>query len=413
MSGLLGALNSGVSGLFAQTQKLGAISDNISNSSTVGYKKSGVDFATLVTGSAGKSYTPGGVDTTSRRFISKDGMLRTSTSATDLAISGRGFFVVKADGVNTANEADMLTRAGSFRLDEKGYLRNAATFYLQGWPISQDGTVQDGQMASVKMEMKGSDPEPTTAVDFTANLPAQLSQSVPVGAPVSTGVEYIDELGSAQLLNLTWTPTAANTWNLTVTDRASGSTVYDSATAGGGGDIVFDTAGATAGRPTGIPGTVAGVATLALPTGQNITLDVSQISQFAGNYAPTFDKDGLKSGDLVGVDVGEDGLVYAVYDNGQRQAKFKLAIGDVTNPDGLTPVDGNAYTISRTSGTLNYRKAGEGPVGTVSSYALEGSNVDIAEELTALIETQRAYSSNAKIITTSDEMLDEATRLKR
>ena len=109
----------------------------------------------------------------------------------------------------------------------------------------------------------------------------------------------------------------------------------------------------------------------------------------------------------------QDGTVYAVFKNGAREPRFKLMMADVANPSGLEPLDGNAYAITQNSGPLLRRFAGDSGIGTIRSYAVEGSNVDIADELTSMITTQRAYSANASIVTTSDQMLQELTNLKR
>jgi flagellar hook protein FlgE len=137
------------------------------------------------------------------------------------------------------------------------------------------------------------------------------------------------------------------------------------------------------------------------------------LTQFDYTYNPYFSSDGVAVSDFAGIEVGDDGKVFSVYQNGSRQAQFRLAMGDVTNPAGLEPVASNAYAVTIDSGDLLQRFPGDGSFGTVQSYAREGSNVDIAEELTEMITTQRIYSANASIITTSDEMLDEAVRLKR
>jgi flagellar hook protein FlgE len=142
--------------------------------------------------------------------------------------------------------------------------------------------------------------------------------------------------------------------------------------------------------------------------------DSAGITQLAGPYSPTaVTKDGAPLGDLASVEIDENGYLQAVYDTGLRRTLYQIPVGDVPNMNGLTAMDGQAFSVSSSSGSLYLWDAGTGPVGTVSGYSLMESTTDIAAELTDLIETQRAYSSNAKIVQTVDEMLQETTNLKR
>ncbi|MCK5750381.1 MAG: flagellar hook-basal body complex protein, partial [Oricola sp.] len=135
-------------------------------------------------------------------------------------------------------------------------------------------------------------------------------------------------------------------------------------------------------------------------------------TQFAGDYNPETFADGSGLGELEAIDINEQGIMIAVFSTGERRPIYEIPLADVVNPDGLTPGDGNVFSLSASSGALRLAAAGNG-VGEVNAGALEGANVDIATELTSLIETQRAYSSNATVVRTADEMLEEVTRIKR
>ncbi|GAD57291.1 flagellar hook protein flgE [Limimaricola cinnabarinus LL-001] len=138
------------------------------------------------------------------------------------------------------------------------------------------------------------------------------------------------------------------------------------------------------------------------------------MTQFSGDYAPLkIVSDGAESGILVRTEIDDRGDVYGVFDNGSRKPLYSIPLAEVANPAGLLATDGNAYLLSRGSGEFGLGQAGEGSAGTLTAGALESSNVEVAAELTGLIQTQRAYSSNARIVTTVDEMLEETTRLKR
>jgi flagellar hook protein FlgE len=214
---------------------------------------------------------------------------------------------------------------------------------------------------------------------------------------------------------------SSNEWNVQFFDSAG-----DPVTSIGDLNIVFDDTAANGGRIDSA--TASGGVSYNASTGRlSMTLehgpievfigrpdDSAGITQLAGSYSPTaVTKDGAPLGDLSSVEIDENGYLQAVYDTGLRRTLYQIPVGDVPNMNGLTALDGQAFSVSSSSGSLYLWDAGTGPVGTVSGYSLMESTTDIAAELTDLIETQRAYSSNAKIVQTVDEMLQETTNLKR
>jgi flagellar hook protein FlgE len=426
---ILGAMYSAVSGLGAQSTKLGVISDNIANSSTTGYKRSEVQFSSLVTQQiSNHSYSSGGVQSDVRRQVDKQGLLQSTSSNTDIAINGSGFFMV-SDTQNADPTQDLiaLTRAGSFVPDNQGFLRNAAGYYLMGWQLNPDGTTVNpapardtfASLEPVNVSGINFTGAPTVNMTFAGNLPAQLANGTP-GTPIQTDIEYFNDLGVSNTLTLQWTPSAdglPNDWNLQIFDSATGggtTAIYDQT-------ITFNANGATAGSPSSIPGIANGVLALAVDNGlQNLNLNIgdvnstSGITQFAGEYTPTkITKDGALFGVVNTVEVDEKGIVTAIFNNGSRRPIYQIPIAIVQNPNGLTARDGTAFVQSRDSGSLYLWDAGTGPAGKTAGDSLEQSNVDIATELTNMIETQRTYSTNAKVIQTADEMLQELTQLKR
>lgn len=422
---LLGAMRAGVAGLKAQSIKFGAIADNITNSSTVGYKRAAVDFTTMVTQSPSQTnYTAGGVLPSVRQEIGKEGSLITSSNATDLAIGGRGFFVV-SNNAGAADRTFSLTRAGSFIPDKNGNLVNSAGYYLEGFSLNMDGTTTVpapsldtfGDMETVNIGNLGFAGQPTENIDFAANLPQQLTGTGTPTAPVETSMTYFDPLGASRRLTLEWQPDIANPneWTLNIID-------YDGTNIGTV-DYQFHNTGALAGAPqtitTGLP-FANGVATLTTVDGQNIDLRLGDVDtfngvvQFVGDYAPNrMNVDGAQIGQLQRVEIDEKGVMFAIFNNGQRTPIYKVPLADVPNANGLVSDDGNVFQASQNSGAVRLWDALSGPTGEVVSNALEASNVDIAEELTELIQTQRAYSSNAKIFQAGDEMMTELSRLKR
>src|SRR5262245_14228867 len=426
---ILGAMYAAVSGLGAQSTKLGAISDNIANTSTTGYKRVEVEFASLVTEQVSqRSYSAGGVAGNVRRRVDAQGILQATGSSTDIAINGDGFFVVSdAQNANPQQDLTTLTRAGSFTADDQGFLRNAAGYYLMGFALNPDGTTVNPNPARdaladvepVNVAGINFTGAPTTEITFAGNLPAQLADGTP-GSPISTQIQYFTELGNSGTLTLQWTPSSdgvANHWNLQIFDSETGggtTAIYD--------DIVtFNDTGAAAGSPSAIPGVAGGVLPLTVNGGlQGLNLDIgdvndaSGVTQFAGEYVPTkINKNGALFGVVSRVEISEDGIITAIFNNGVRRPIYQIPIAVVQNPNGLSPRDGTAFDQSRDSGALYLWDAGVGPAGKTAGNSLERSNVDIAQELTNMIETQRTYSTNAKVIQTSDEMLSELTQLKR
>jgi flagellar hook protein FlgE len=409
---LYSAMRSGVSGMSAQSSRLAAISDNISNSATVGYKRADVDFSTLVTSSGSKSmYAAGGVGSNVHYQVQKDGIIQGTQSTTDMAIDGRGFFVV-ANGATAAGGGSLtygLTRAGSFQPNDQGYLRNSAGLYLQGWALNADGTLPTvsktdfSSVVPVNVSNITYGGSATGRMNFSGNLPAQAT----TGNTFTTTSPFYDGLGNARDVTMTWTKTAnPQEWSVAVTGPA-GYTV-----AGAPATITFNATGPTAGLPSAALPTIT-LTSPATPTADTITLGMSNLTQLNGDYVPQLVGDGSAVGRVSSVQIDESGKLWALFDNGATKALYQIPVADVINPDGLNVADGNMYTLGADSGPLTLNIGKSGAVGSVQGSSLEESNVDIADELVSLIETQRAYSSNATIVRTTDEMLEETTHLKR
>ncbi|WGF87631.1 flagellar hook protein FlgE [Marinivivus vitaminiproducens] len=432
------SMNAGVLGLAANATRLSAISDNIANSGTVGYKRAEVQFASLVTTAGSRTqYNAGGVSSAVRLAITEKGALDATSVSTDIAIDGRGFLpVVNAAApadIDTATDETVLTKAGSFRPDADGFLRNAAGYTLMGWKLNPDGTTvvanpaRDGfqNLEPVNIAGMGFTGQPTTQVTFAANIPAQATSAGGDGAPITMPIEYYDALGKAERLTLELTPVvpaagSSNQWQLRVLDSAGGGAAIGAMT------IDFNATGPNAGRLSAVTPTTGaydgatGAVTVTTAGGQAIEVNIGALNgtggltQFAGSFTPSAaTKNGSAFASVATVEIGQDGVLSAVLTNGVRQPIFQVPVVDLVNPNGLTAIDGNAYRLSRDAGALYLWDGGTGPVGTTEGYSLERSTTDVARELTHLIETQRAYSSNAKIIQTADEMLQETTNLKR
>ncbi|MBL96082.1 MAG: hypothetical protein CMF70_12350 [Magnetovibrio sp.] len=249
---LFGSLTSGVSGLTAQSSAMGAISDNITNINTIGYKSTEVSFQNLVTVQTSATfYSAGGVQSKPRQNTGLQGLLQSSTSQTDLAVSGAGYFVVNEAALPTLSDQYLFTRAGSFYQDEDGYLRNTAGFYLQGWPTDASGNVTTANtsltipnqnimstdyLSTINLNRVGGTAAPTTTVAIGANLPSSDAK----GTTHKSDVQFFDTLGNAHTMSYTWTKTGRdNEWDITATppmgvntvtlySDTAGSSVYES-----------------------------------------------------------------------------------------------------------------------------------------------------------------------------------------
>lgn len=634
---LYGALFSGVSGLTAQSSAMGAISDNITNVSTIGYKNTNVNFQSLVTKQTSSTfYSAGGVQSKPRQANDIQGLLQASTSQTDIAISGGGFFVVNAAQNPTGSDEYLYTRAGSFIQDSDGYLKNTAGFYLQGWPTDASGTVvpankslaianknvlSNDYLETVNLSRVGGSAAATTEIGIGANLPSNSVE----GDAYTTDVQFFDTLGNPNTVRLTYTRSAtSNEWDVSATPPTgtavtslydSTGAVYDSvgqlefetvpnagttvtiggqaftfvnaaqsfttanatnisvqagqtvsdvvselttkvnyvlqtAEIGAGdgsggvagnfegqyddaaifnylvGDQVYDKTTGTIYEATAANASAVGVAfstyraanpsdwvavtdmrasiregssgTMLLDengtgaiavsgltaltdssgniatkqgldtntfsvkqkvsvnpgvtfasTGEpsafgltemeilnfsngasdmngsttdspRVTLDFGTVgenngfTQYAGDYTPSFiTQNGSRFGTFSGVTISPEGLVTALFDNGDTRTIFKVPVATFVNPNGLEGRSGNVWNATEGSGDYTLRNAGNGPAGLVTQASLEASTVDIGSEFTSMIVVQRAYSASTKIISTADQMLEELMRTKR
>ena len=420
------SLNAGVMGLNVNASRLATISDNIANSNTYGYKRSDVDFSSLVINQRPSIYSAGGVRATSIKEVSDSGSLITTGQATDIAINGNGMIpVTNLAGVSQAGaERDfMMLPTGSFSADENGYLRTISGMFLLGWPVDSSGNpITSGRgsttgLVPVNTSIGQFSATPTENVRLGVNLPADPTVITPTD-PYTLPVEYFDASGLAQTMTFTFQPGAAsNQWTISVTDNAVSPTTpvatFD-IEFGTGGTLssVTPTSGTSYDPATGevvINSTTGPINTFVGFIGENAGL-----TQLGSSFVPyDVSRDGAPVGELQNIEISPEGYVEAVYNSGFRRVLYQVPVANVNNPDGLTALGNQAFQISASSGDIYLWDAGTGPSGDFVGYALMESNTDIASELTSLIETQRAYSSNATIIRTVDEMLQETTNLKR
>lgn len=432
---IFGTMKTSVSGMNAQANRLGTVGDNIANSSTVGYKRSSTAFSTLVLPSTQGSYSSGGVQTNVRYSISEQGGITYTTSNTDLAIQGEGFFIV-----SDANGSAYLTRAGAFQTDANGYLTNSAGFQLMGYPYGSNppAAVVNGfnGLEAININDFGLVSSPSTRGSFPANLdkgaevvgtnatpptdtPAANTANSVVGSKSS--LTAYDHAGSKVLYDFYYTKIDNNTWEVTVYRQ-------DQSTDGGFPYV------ATSAAPTLVQATVtltfdpntnklnSTSSTSIIITdpndgatpAQTIEIDLSDMTQFASDFTPG---KGIINGNapspITDIEIGSDGVVTAVYQDGSRRPIYQIAIATVPAVDKLKPQNGNTYLPTNDSGVVTIGFPQSGSFGQIYSGALESSNVDIASELTDMIEAQRVYTANSKVFQTGSDLMDVLINLKR
>lgn len=404
------------SGMAAQANRLGTVADNVANSSTTGYKRASVEFSSMILEQATTDYTSGGVTPNVRYAISEQGNLSYTSSATDLALSGEGFFLVSG-----TDDQVYMTRAGSFVLNSQGELVNAAGFKLMGVPAGGNFVANGTEgLTPISIGNLGLVATPSTEGTLNVNLNSNATivaagdlPSTNAGTAAYTSrsslVTY-DNLGNQVTVDIYFAKTAADNWEVTAFERAAGATpgfpyaaaALDTQT------FVFDpTTGRFAGgSPTGL--------SFAITNGSTIDLDMSQSSQFASGYTVLeAGMNGNAASQVDRVTVGKDGVVSAIYKNGSQVEAFRIPLGTVTSVDMLRPLPGNVYSVSNDSGNLQVNFAGEAGLGTISAGALEQSTVDLASELTTMIEAQNSYTANSKVFQTGAELMEVLVNLRR
>ncbi len=448
------SLNAGVAGLAANATRLATISDNISNSGTYGYKRIIADFEGMVINQARGAgvYSAGGVRASTARLIDQRGTLVPTSNPTDLAISGRGMLpVVPSASIDNkfGDQPMMMTTTGSFRTDADGVLRTESGLVLLGWPANADGTIplmpRDtmGGLQPVVVNANQTAGDPTTKMNLGINLPATRTEAGAATDELTSKIEYFGNLGTSEALNISFRPDTShasgmsNTWTMELRDSGTSddpATASDESivatltlvfandqTSGGTLAQVLNAGGAPHPAYDPLTGTLSlNVGKTAIYPGDPMAVTIGKLgdpnglTQLGDNFAqPNISKDGSPVGNLTAIEVDENGYIRATYDTGFIRTIYQIPLVDVPNPNGLISLNNQTYKVSPDSGSFFLWDAGDGPTGAIVGYAREGSTTDVAAELTDLIQTQRAYSSNAKVIQTVDEMLQETTNIKR
>lgn len=390
---MLRSLYSGISGLRAHQTMLDVTGNNIANVNTNGFKSSTTQFqdtlSQLTQGAAGPQAESGGTNPAQVGLGVKvaavttnfgQGSSQTTGRAEDMMINGDGFFVTSKGGQN------LYTRAGSFNFDSSGQLVSPDGAVLQGWPAVNGVVNTGGPTSSLALSTNTLSPaSATTRVGTSGNLPSDAA----VGTEVTRDVKAFNANGEATTVALTFTKTNAG-WNTSAVGP-------NGATANG--TLGFTNGVRTSGGNLAVGG---------------VTVDLSAVSGFAGNSNLTATaSDGAAAGQLEGFTLGADGSLIGSFSNGTKQTLGRIAMANFTNASGLEKAGGSSYVATANSGNVQLGAAGDAGLGTLAGGTLEMSNVDLSQEFTNLIVAQRGFQANARIITTSDEVLQELSNLKR
>lgn len=405
----MGSFSIPLSGLTAAQNQLQTVSNNLSNINTNGYKDENVVFADIfaqtgaVNGAGDPIQTGLGVSTAATVGSFTDGNVNPTGIPSNMALSGQGFFVLK-----NSMGATSYTRAGNFTTNNAGFIVTPGGDEVLGYP-AVNGVVNTS--APLQALQVGTGVTTPAVATTTITVSANLNSDTTVGGsgPISTLAIY-DSLGAQHQLTVSYTKTAANTWNYTVTiptadvtAGGTGNTTIGSGTLNfnGNGDLT-STSGVTAmSIPSFVDGATAPQA-LSGPFGTAASPTITQTSSPNATSATT--QDGYASGTLQTYSIQTDGTIEATFTSGKSLALGQVAVAAFANNQGLTATGNNNYQPTAASGTAVVGVAGTGGRGTITGGSVEQSNVDIATEFSKLIVAQQAYSANAKSITTFNQM---------
>ncbi len=412
---MIRSMYSAVTGLRNHQIMMDVVGNNIANVNTPGFKKSNAIFQDVLSQTIkGASAPSGALGGTNPAQIGlgvrmgaiaqnlAQGALQRTGRDLDLSIEGDGFFVVRS------GEGEQYTRSGAFFLDNSGQLVNANGGLVQGWQADPSGLLQtDRPVAGIKIPVgEASQPVATSLVNLGGNLSADAA----LGTQDFTSTTVYDAKGIPTILDVVYTKTNPNEWTVTASygDPANPVAVTDNVlTFGANGELVTPadyTANIAAGQ---IPGSEE----IALTLGG---AEARRVTEYGGGSSMTvINQNGSSSGSLQSLSIGQDGVVIGSYSNGRVRPMAQLALATFSNPEGLSRVTGTSWTESANSGLAQIGAAGGGGRGMLAAGALEMSNVDLAEEFTTLIRSQRGFQANSRVVTASDELLQEIVNMKR
>ena len=401
---MMRSLFSGISGLRAHQTMMDVVANNIANVNTTGFKSSNVIFEDTLSQIMRSAGAPGAgiggtnpaqvglgvqVGTIQTNFL--QGSAQTTNKPTDLLIQGDGFFVLK-DG----NE-QVYTRAGAYTFDTDGYLVNSDGNYIQGFPATNGVVDPYGTPGDIRLQVGATIPStPTSLVTIGGNIKADNTNTITLSATA------YDIRGAGHPLSIVLTYNGATPgYDVAITDATDGTT--------GTGSIAFLPSGSSDLTTTPSP-----QATITLADGTVVDMSLDGLTNYNGvDSVGVKETNGASAGSLTQFQIAPNGTVIGIYSNGTKRNEAQIALANFNNPNGLEKLGDTTFRSSPNSGLAQIGVAGTGGRGVLQSGTLEMSNVDLGQEFTNLIIAQRGFSANSRVITTSDEMLQELVNIKR
>jgi flagellar hook protein FlgE len=430
---LYGALSIGVAGLDAASAALSVSSSNIANVNTIGYKQATASFATYLDSSLGSnSNAAAGVTAVIGQNVTQNGLAESTSSPTDLSISGAGFFIVSPTASATGSQE--YTQVGNFTADSKGNLVNANGNYLLGWKLDANGNPPSNNTDLSLINVSGitGSAEETSNVSLQANLQANSTIDASynpgdmtagnVSPDFQTTINAYDSEGGIQPITLSFVQTGTNQWAYEV-NYAGDPNNLSSPNPVAEGSLNFNSDGSLATVDGASPASgnisvtmpwsaTSGLSSQVINFNMGTVGSTNGVTQFSANSAVSGQTvNGSPFGSVTGVTVGTNGIVTAQFSNGISENVYQIPIATFANPDGLIQLSGNVYRQSNNSGGANINQAGSGGAGTIASNSLEESTVDLSSEFTKLITAQNAYSAAARVVSTANQMLQSLEQI--
>lgn len=400
-----------LSGINAASAELETISHNIANNATSGFKRQRVEFADVYSSSGGssKTQTGQGVSISEVRQEFSQGSIETTNRNLDLAVEGLGMFRLDDNGTN------LYTRSGNFGLDEDGFIVNSQDQHLTGFGVNVENEIQP-VITNLQIDAADLPPQQTSNVEIVMNFDTKAEVLPPFDLTnqdtfnYSTSVAVYDSVGQTQLANVYFRKDAPNSWTVfTVVDGNEVNQV-------GGDEVTFDASGQLT--------TVNGNATLEYTTNlfspssgaepMQMKFDIGGVTQYDNEFGITkIVQDGFSAGRLEEFNIDASGVIYGEYSNGEAKRMGQIALTNFSNVGGLRQVGGTNWAETRESGAPATGAPGSASLGSVGAGTLEASNVDLTQELVAMIGAQRSFQANAQVVSTSDTITQTVMNMMR
>ncbi len=408
------SFDAGLSGLSASSTQLDVIGNNISNSSTVGFKASDVQFADVYANSlGGGGAAPVGIGVSASDISQQfsQGTISTDSNPLDIAINGNGFYQLSNNGTIS------YSRNGQFQLNAQGEIVNASGANLQGYNASANGVLNTGVTTNLVINAANIPPKVTTTVGSVLNLDSSspvlavpFDPTNPNTFAYSTSVTVYDSLGNSHSLQTYYTNQglvgANDKWNVYATLDGTSVSVLPATV----GSLTFNSAGALTTTPTTIPLAIPltnGAANLA------ISMALTGTTQYGTSSGVNSQvQNGFSSGELTQFSAGANGIITGTYSNGQTQTLGQIVLNNFVNPGGLAAAGNNSWYATSASGAALLGTPGSGSLGVLQSDAVENSTTDLTSELVNMITAQQNYQANAQTIKTEDQITQILTTLR-